>query len=106
MLLACIALGCLVVNTARQAVNPVNNERSCKTPAFPYLTLFVIFSTILIASITDYITIAGFIAWILIGLILYVLYGYRHSKEGCVPFNSYIITNSMIKDSSSTGIML
>ncbi|CAG9531918.1 unnamed protein product [Cercopithifilaria johnstoni] len=105
MLLACIALGCLVINTARQTVNPLSNERSCKTPAFPYLTLFTIFLATLIASTTDHITIVGFIAWIVIGIILYALYGYRHSKEGRVQSNGLIIMNSMIKDSSSTGII-
>ncbi|VDK72644.1 unnamed protein product [Onchocerca ochengi] len=67
MLLAFIALGCLVINATRQTINPVNSERSCKTPIFPYLTLFVIFLTILIICTTDYIIIIGFVFWIIIG---------------------------------------
>ncbi|KAK6103873.1 Amino acid permease family protein [Brugia pahangi] len=105
MLLACITLVYLMINTARQTVNPVNNERNCKTPAFPHLTLLVIFLAILVACTTDCITVVGFIAWIITGMILYVLYGYKYSKEGRAPFNGLIIGNSLIKDNSSTRIM-
>lgn len=67
MLLACIILGYLIINIIQQTINPINNERTHKMLAFPYLTLFVIFLTILIACTTDYITIVGFITWIVIG---------------------------------------
>lgn len=67
MPMACITLGYLVKNIARQTVNPANNERSCKTPVFPYLTLFTIFLTTVIACTADYITMIGFIAWIITG---------------------------------------
>ncbi|EJW76024.1 hypothetical protein WUBG_13068, partial [Wuchereria bancrofti] len=63
VLLACITLVYLMINTARQIVNPVNNERSCKTPAFPHLTLLVIFLAILVACTTDCAAVVGFIAW-------------------------------------------
>ncbi|KAL3994997.1 Amino acid permease family protein [Acanthocheilonema viteae] len=105
VLLACLALGCLVMNSSQQKINPMNNERSCKTPVFPYLTLFTIFLATLIACTTDYITVIEFIAWIVVGIILYALYGYRHSKEARASLNSLIITNCMITDSSSTEIM-
>ncbi|VDK72307.1 unnamed protein product [Litomosoides sigmodontis] len=83
MLFACIALGCVVLNAARQTVNPASRERSYKTPVFPYLTLFAIFLATLTACTTaDHITVVALIAWIVFGLVLYALYGYRHSKEG------------------------
>ncbi|VDM20840.1 unnamed protein product [Wuchereria bancrofti] len=67
VLLACITLVYLMINTARQIVNPVNNERSCKTPAFPHLTLLVIFLAILVACTTDCAAVVGFIAWTITG---------------------------------------
>lgn len=38
-------------------------------------------------------------------MILYALYGYKHSKERRVLLDGLITTNSMIKDSSTTGIL-
>lgn len=67
MILAFIAFGCVARSAARQTVNPLSNERTYKTPAFPYLTLFAIFLATMTACTTDYSTIVAFIAWIVIG---------------------------------------
>uniref|UniRef100_A0A915PYL9 Cationic amino acid transporter C-terminal domain-containing protein n=1 Tax=Setaria digitata TaxID=48799 RepID=A0A915PYL9_9BILA len=103
-LAACIFLAYLTVATARQAINPENNERSCKIIAFPYLTLLTIFLAIFVTCTTDYGTIMEFIIWLVIGTIFYALYGYKHSKERCTTLNGLIISNTK-KESSSTGIM-
>ncbi|VDM96241.1 unnamed protein product [Thelazia callipaeda] len=67
LIITIITLGYLVVAASRQKVNPVNNQRRYKTITFPYITLFIIFLLLLLASSADHLTIFEFIVWITFG---------------------------------------
>ena len=53
-----------------------------KTPLMPYIPLLGIGFSIWLVSQLRAVTWARFVVWFVIGMIIYGLYGYKHSKLG------------------------
>ncbi|XP_022802553.1 probable cationic amino acid transporter isoform X1 [Stylophora pistillata] len=68
---------------------PKNNAKFPITvPCSPLLSLITIFVNVLLISELDYLSFVRFGAWLIPGLIIYILYGYRRSKEALKPKES------------------
>lgn len=68
---------------------PKNNaEFPITVPCSPLLSIITIFVNVLLISELDYLSFVRFGAWLVPGLIIYILYGYRRSKEALKPKES------------------
>ncbi|XP_032238637.1 high affinity cationic amino acid transporter 1 [Nematostella vectensis] len=81
--LACLFGLVIIVALMVLERQPKNNATfPFMVPACPYLPALTVFVNVLLIVKLDYMTYIRFGCWLALGLLIYALYGYRHSIEG------------------------